>query len=134
MNFLVGLEEVSKGAALMVTWALAMLGGSIALIVSTSYLRPKNLAMRLTYLLFLPGWIFLGLSIYYGDKISRRYMAAKLVSQDNLEQIAKLISQNFGCQRLWLWMGLIIFGVWLFLFLLWWVFGEWTVSGQNNGG
>jgi hypothetical protein len=91
-----------------------------------------NRVMRYIYLLYIPGWLFLGLSIYYGEKISRRFMAAKLVPKENLSKIAKLVSQDFGNQRLMLEIGLLIFALWLVAFLIWWVFGDWSVSGQSK--
>ena len=100
MDFQVGLEQINNGSAGLVTWALAIVAGSVATIVSTSYLRPMNRAMRCIYLLFIPGWLFLGLSIYYGERISRRLMAAKLVPKENLQEIAKLVNLDFGNQRL----------------------------------
>ena len=132
MDFQTGLEQISSGSAVLVTWALAVVAGSVATIVSTSYLRPMNRAMRSIYLLFIPGWLFLGLSIYYGEKISRRYMAAKLVPEENLSKIAKLVNQDFGNQRLMLEIGLLIFALWLVVFLIWWVFGDWSVSSHSK--
>ena len=132
MDFQLGLEQVNNGSALLVTRALAVVAGSVATIVSTSYLKPMNRAMRCIYLLFIPGWFFLGLSIYYGEKISRRYMAAKLVPDENLAKIAKLVNQDFGNQRLMLEIGLLIFALWLVVFLIWWVFGEWSVSSRSE--
>ena len=132
MDFQTGLEQISSGSAVLVTWALAVVAGSVATIVSTSYLRPMNRAMRSIYLLFIPGWLLLGLSIYYGEKISRRYMAAKLVPQENLSKIAKLVNQDFGNQRLMLEIGLLIFALWLIAFLIWWVFGDWSVSDHSK--
>ena len=117
---------------MLITWALAVVGGSIATIVSTSYLRPKKRLIRYAYLLFLPGWIFLGLSIYYGDQISRRYMASMFVSKEKIGEIAKMINQDFGCQRFMLSVGLLIFALWLVLFLLWWVLGDWSVPDQGK--
>ena len=132
MDFQLGLEQVSNGSAQLVTWALAVLAGSVATIVSTSYLRPMIRSVRCIYLLFLPGWFFLGLSIYYGEKISRRYIAAKLVSDENLAKIAKIVNQEFGNQRLMLEIGLLIFALWLIAFLIWWVFGDWSVSDHSK--
>ena len=132
MDFQAGLELVSNGSSVLVTWSLALVAGSVATIVSTSYLRPMNRSMRYIYLLFIPGWFFLGLSIYYGEKISRRYMAAKFVPEENLLKILKLVNQDFGNQRLMLEIGLLVFALWLVTFLLWWVFGNWALKSQQG--
>ena len=132
MDFQVGLEQVNSGSAGLVTWALAVVAGSVATIVSTSYLRPMNRAMRSIYLLFIPGWFFLGLSVYYGERISRRLMAAKLVPRESLSEIARFVNQEFGKQRLMLEIGLLFFALWLVIFLIWWVFGDWSVSNHGK--
>jgi hypothetical protein len=132
MDFQAGLELVSNGSSVLVTWSLAVVAGSVATIVSTSYLRPMNRSMRYIYLLFIPGWLFLGLSIYYGEKISRRYMAAKFVPEENLLKILKLVNQDFGNQRLMLEIGLLVFALWLVTFLIWWVFGNWSLSSHGK--
>jgi hypothetical protein len=134
MDFSIGLEQVSNSSTQLVTWALAIIAGTIATIVSTSYMRPMSKVMRIFYLLYIPGWFFLGYSIYYGDKISRRYIASKLVPEQNVVDIAKCINQDFGCQQLTLKVGLSIFAVWLVAFLIWWVFCNWSVSGDHKEG
>jgi small-conductance mechanosensitive channel len=134
VDFQGGLEQINNGSAGLVTWALALVAGSVATIVSTSYLRSMNRVIRCIYLLFIPGWLFLGLSIYYGERISRRFMASKLVPEENLHKIAKMVNQDFANQRLLLEIGLLIFALWLVIFLIWWVFGDWSVSSQSKEG
>jgi hypothetical protein len=118
-----GIQSVAAGSATMVSWALAVAGGSIVTIVSTSYLRPP-LRMRSVYLLFLPGWLLLGMSTYFGDAISRGYLAAQFVPVDLLPTIARSINHEYVRQQDFLSYGLIVFGLWLVVFLLWWVFDE----------
>ena len=55
MDLLDGLEVVVHGSQLLVTWALMIVAGSIAAIISTSYIRPNNDKVRLIYLLFIKG-------------------------------------------------------------------------------
>ncbi len=100
-----------------------IIAGSIAVIVGTSYLRPKKLLWRLPYLLFIPGWVFIFLSIYNGDNISRRYMAAVLINNDeSLMKIGQAINADYDAQLSNFGYGLIGFAIWLFIFLLWWIF------------
>ena len=69
------LKEVVEFAGGLNQMALAVLGGTIALLLSTSYLRPAGLHMRYTYFLFIPGWICLGASVYFGMVIRQQYLA-----------------------------------------------------------
>lgn len=130
------LKLVAKSSATLITWALSVVGGSVAAIVSTSYLRPKNPKVRLIYLLYLPGWLFLGLSVYFGDRVSRHYVASRFVAAhgsdasayDKVLAIGQKMNADYISQQNMLMLGLLMFGAWLSLFLLWWVFGEWTTN------
>jgi hypothetical protein len=54
------LKEVVEYASSLSQMALAVVGGTIAVLLGTSYLRPAHLLMRAIYFLFLPGWYCLG--------------------------------------------------------------------------
>jgi hypothetical protein len=124
---------MADGSSTLVGWGLTIIAASIITIVSTSYLRPSNKKIRLIYLLFIPGWMFIGLSIYFGNKISRRYIASMLVPRtDIIHEIGNKINTEFSSQLLWFQVGLIFFSIWLLLFLLWWIFGEWSVSTDKT--
>ena len=133
MDLINGLEQVNINSVQLVTWSLAIIAGSVATIVSTSYLRPISKAFRHIYWIFIPGWISLGSSIYYGDKISRRFIASKLVQEQDLMKIATSMNQDYACQRLMLGFGLLLFALWLVAFLCWWIVGNWSVSEEKLG-
>jgi hypothetical protein len=131
-HLITAMKLVGAGSASMVSTGLAIIAGSIATIVSTSYLRPTISNVRLIYLLYLPGWAFIGTSIYYGDTIARRGIAAHFVDSNQLETIAALLNTDYQCQRNLLALGLGAFGIWLVLFLFWWVFGKWTIAKNGD--
>jgi hypothetical protein len=107
------------------TWSLSILAGSILTLISSSYIRPVNKKIRLIYLLFLPGWACLAVSILNNDFINRRVVAAYLTKSDTiLVQIASLINYEFDTQLTFLNLSLCCFGLWLVLFLVWWIFGN----------
>jgi hypothetical protein len=60
------LKVVADGSSQLVTWALALAAASVAAIVGSGYLRPSK-AWRRIYLLFLPAWLFVGISVYFGQ-------------------------------------------------------------------
>ena len=74
-RILEALQAVAARSDAMVEWALLVVAGSIAAIVSTSYIRPQVLRPRLIYLLFIPAWLALAVSLYFGDQVARRHLA-----------------------------------------------------------
>jgi hypothetical protein len=122
-DFSAALQAAVASSSTMVTWALAVGAGSVATIVSTSYLRPRQRWVRLMYLLFPAGWVFLGLSIYYGNAIALGGVAALFGPQEQSRQllIGAHVNTNFISQQITLTVGLAIFGGWLLLYLAWWI-------------
>ena len=76
-------------------WDLLILGGSLVVIVSTSYYRPKTLKVRAAYFLFIPTWLCLAISVYQGIAVQRSYVAYLVASrstppqQHTIDQIAR---------------------------------------------
>lgn len=117
-----GLKAVVESSTSMITWALAVGAGSVATIVSTSYFRPQQRWARIFYLLFPIGWLFLALSIYYGNSIARGGVAAQLVHEDLLVEIGAEMNTAYIHQQWTFGVGLIAFAAWLLLYLLWWIY------------
>lgn len=116
------IKAVADSAQIHITWALSIIGGTVAMILGTSHLRPQLKWVRFAYLLFIPGWILLGISILYGDKVSRGHIAAKFVSSKQIRDIAKTMNANYEIQQSTLMVGTAIFLLWLILYLIWWIF------------
>jgi len=116
-----GVKGMVDDSKTLTSWALTLIGASIAIIVGTGYLRPPG-KMRFIYFLFVPGWLLMGLCVYVGDKISRRSAPAAFTSKyDVLKQTASFINDDFDCQLTFLHVGLLFFLVWLLFFIFWWV-------------
>ncbi|MEN3368716.1 MAG: hypothetical protein V7609_859 [Verrucomicrobiota bacterium] len=119
-----GLLAISGAAATLTGWSLTMLGATVAGIVSSEYLRPAG-RIRFFYLLFLPGWAFLGTSIFYGDKIARRFAACAFTRDQKLmEQIGQSMNSEYAQQRLFFQLAVLVFGLWIISLLIWWVFAR----------
>src|ERR1700677_5028267 len=118
-----GLEAMSEGSATLKTWALSILGGSIAAFVGSDYLKPTGGA-KLIYLAFIPGWALLGISLYFADELSSRFMAIDFAGDDfeRLKYIGSKMNTALLRQKTLLSWALVPFGLWLILFLLWWIF------------
>ncbi|MCX5886063.1 MAG: hypothetical protein NT096_09180 [Proteobacteria bacterium] len=64
--------------------------------------------------------------------MSRGYVAAQFVGEGVLRTIAEKVNGDYGCQQTMLMIGLLTFAVWLVLFLLWWIFGVWTIANRKE--
>jgi hypothetical protein len=115
-------------------WDLLILAGSLVIIISTSYYRPRNKGMRATYFLFLPTWSGLALSIYEGISVQRSYVAYLVASRGTpqpklLAQIAENMTSAIRRQIGWLETALVFAAIWLLIYIAWWVF---TTQSEGN--
>lgn len=118
------LKQIAESSAQLSTSALAVFGGTVAAILGTSYRRPNQLRWRLPFLLFVPGWICLGQSLYLGSVISGRYLAATMVKRSEWMDIAARVNDDYASQHDWLLASLVFFGAWLVVYLLYWVLAD----------
>ena len=116
-------------------WDLLIVAGSMVVIVSTTYYRPATRKMRLAYLVFLPAWAGLALSIYQGIRIQGSYVAylvaARYKNQKLIEAIAGKINDYTQLQIRYLEFALLCLALWLVAYILWWIFTE---QAQTSGG
>jgi hypothetical protein len=122
-----GLKFLEAGIALATTlnsWALVMVGGSILAILSTSYYRPKRLLFRASYLIFVPAWVFLSLSLRAGTRVQGVYLAAMYSHHPNMDKLRDAQNADLVSQQQFMWLGLGTFGLWIVLYLAWWIFNQ----------
>jgi hypothetical protein len=130
MDFQPGLKAIVDSSGTMVSWALAVLGGSVVALLSTSYERPKTRRGRAMYLLFPPAWVLLGASVYCGKQITQRFVAAQLSPDlENVRKILKHMNVDYLHQSGFLISGLAILLVWLLWFVTWWI---WVAPGTST--
>ena len=111
---------VAASAELHITWALSLLGASVATIVGTSHVSPARKLHRAIYLLFVPAWISLACSIWHGDLVARGRLAA-FFGPDK-RGILQAMNSDYNTQQWTLMLGVGFFTSWLALYLLWWIF------------
>jgi hypothetical protein len=114
-------------------WSLLIIGGSLVIIVSTSYYRPANSRVRAAYFLFVPSWLCLAISIYQGIRVQRSYVAYLVGSRQGpnaqlSNQIAETMADATRKQILSLQIALVFVGIWLVIYVFWWV-----MSAQPGG-
>lgn len=123
IDFVSALKIIADNSQTLITWSLSIIAGSVIAVVGTSYLRPEHLYLRIIYLLFIPGWSFLALSIHKGHKISRHYIASIFSQQqDILIEIGRSINTCYKKQINYFEKALIFFAIWIVIFLLGWIF------------
>jgi hypothetical protein len=126
------LKHVMDNSSQLISWALSIGGGTVAVIVSTSYRRPDSLPWRLPYLLFIPGWICIGYSLYLGNNLVGKYLASTMVRQEQIEIIGSQVNNIYADQRAYLLYSLVFFGLWLLIYMLSWIFSESLYTGGKN--
>lgn len=117
-------EAAVSLAQSLTQWAYLIMGGSILVLVGNSYHRPSTRTVRSMYFLFVPGWICLGTSIYKGIQVQRAYLAFLMLSHPDLAASKLAINNDAYGQIMWMEWGLSILGVWLLVYLFWWVYGK----------
>lgn len=130
VDIMMGLEAAAAQANLLTTWTLAIIGGSIIALLQTSYLRPGNWRTRIAYLLFIPGWYFLGKSIYYGSEVRAVHLAGLFAPNLNENELLTQVGIDAANQSSNLHLGLLMFGVWLALYLAWWIYTDKPGTGD----
>ncbi len=117
-----GLGEVAEHANKLGDWALAVFAGSVAVLIGTSYLQPQQTMVRIMYLLFIPGWGFMGLSLYSAKEVSQGYLASLLMGAEFIEETASCLNDAYARQLDYLEMATVFFSLWLVIFVFWWIF------------
>jgi hypothetical protein len=107
-------------------WSLLIIGGSLIMVVSTSYRRPQNRKVRAAYFLFIPMWCCLAMTIYQGIVVQRSYVAYLVASrstptQQTLNGIAESITNATRNQIIALESALLIGALWLLIYIVWWI-------------
>ena len=118
------LEAATAMANTLISWAYAMIAGSIIALLGTGYYRPAGRRTRLAYLAFLPAWLFLFRSIQSGTKIQGYYLGALLSKKPNFERLLVQVNDQALAQSDLMRYGLICFGLWLIVYLFWWIFNN----------
>lgn len=125
-RFFKTIESIENGSNKIISWSLSIVGGTLLVILSENYIKPDYQLYKLAYLLFGVGWILIGISIYNGRNITNSKMAAVLFDQkeENLKKILKNVNRYYSRQLCFFYWSLSVFGLWLILYLMWWIFGS----------
>lgn len=114
-------EAASDYSATLTGWALLILGGSVVALLQRSYLRPESRLVRFTYLLFVIGWGFLARSIYFGTRVQQVSLSFLFQKTPDFKELRSAINLDLLKQVHSLEYGLAAFGIWLSVYLAWWI-------------
>jgi hypothetical protein len=119
-----GVKEIVDQSNKAVNWCLCLAGGSIATLLGSIYIRPIGKKMKLSYFLFLLGWIFLGIAFKYGSDLGSESVnaAVEKTSESRSVDLIVQIHNDYSSQLSYFNLALYILGVWLTIYLLWWIF------------
>jgi hypothetical protein len=123
-------EAAQSLAQSLSQWGLLIIGGSLVVVVSTSYRRPQNPKVRAAYLLFIPMWCCLAVSVYQGINVQRSYVAYLVASraatpnQQTINSIAESITNATRYQILSLEIALLFGALWLLIYIVWWIYSK----------
>ena len=122
-EILQGLKTVSDYSKQIEVWAISIFGGSLLVLMGTSYDRPKNRKEKMFYLIFVPSWFFLGLSVYESNYLQRLVLGA-LFSENHEVLISKVSAVNsiFANQQDYFYLSLATLVLWILWYLIWWIF------------
>jgi hypothetical protein len=123
-------EAATALASTLTGWAFVMIGGSILAVLGTGYYRPAALWVRCSYLAFVPAWFFLSSSVYAGTRVQGVYLAALYSAHPDVATLKSTVNEDAISQIQRMGIGLACFGVWLTLYLLWWIFH--TEAGKDE--
>ncbi len=115
------LEVALSFSQTLAGWAFLIIAGSVLILVGTEYHRPDRTWVRASYFAFVPGWIELARSVYSGIQAHGVYVGYLLSKHpDFLDSRTKMNDFAYD-QRQQFEIGLVFFGIWLILYLVWWV-------------
>jgi len=120
------LKTVNEESNRITGWSLLIIGGSLLAILDKDYLKIDG-CFKWIYFLYILGWLLLCLSVYWGQKVTRSYLASLFVSKEFIDKTAEQANICFNRQISWFIAGVIVFSLWMVCFLLLWIFNAKTI-------
>lgn len=120
------IKAIEKSSGKIITWSLSIIGGSFLAIISDEYIHPEARQFKYPYFIFIIGWSCIAKSIYHGFNISGYSSAAErnLIDFELLQAGCSSCHDEFIIQLKWFKWGLSAFGIWLLLYLCWWILAD----------
>lgn len=114
-------------------WTVAILGGSVGLLLSTSNRRPRDWRVRLGYFIFVPAWGLLLYSMQMALDVQGNVLAFSRLANPNVAATLAELNDHLYSQIHYLEIALEILCSWLLLYLCWWIFSRDEESAAGRG-
>jgi hypothetical protein len=115
------LEATVSYAQSLTQWALLIVAGTAVILIGSEYHRPSSRPLLFTYFLFIPGWISLILSMYKGARVQQVYLAYLWTAKPDWTKSMSSVNTDALWQIRGMQTGVAVFGVWLLVYLFYWV-------------
>lgn len=115
------LKTVNEESNRITGWSLLIIGGSLLAILGKDYMKIDG-GLKWIYFLYILGWLALCLSVYWGQRVTRSYLASLFVSKEFIDRTAEQTNICFRRQINWFIAGVIVFALWMICFLVLWIF------------
>lgn len=102
--------------------SIAVLGGTVLLVIGSSLRRPQGLRARIGFLWLVPAWLLLGSSIHKSFVVNQHYLAIVVSAKSDVLKALGNINAAVSTQIDHAMMALALVGIWLVSYLIWWVF------------
>jgi hypothetical protein len=116
-----GFEAAVSYSQSLTQWALLLLGGTVLLLLGTSYYRPGNRFVLYSYLLFVPSWGCLGVSMWHGTRVAQAYLAYLWFRHVTAREIKIAINHDLLWQGGAMECALAVLTLWMLVYLYWWI-------------
>lgn len=114
------LKAVNDESNRLISWSLLIIGGSLLAFLHKDYMKWVTW-YRYFYFIYILGWFSMCLSIYWGQHITRNYLASMFVDSEKVREISRIAGKRLNRQLTWFMAGVIIFAIWIVLFLTTWI-------------
>ncbi len=121
-----GFEVAVSYSQSLTQWSLLLFGGTVLLVLGTSYYRPDRRWVLWSYFLFVPSWACLGASMVYGTKVLQSYLAYLWFQKVTALEIKSAMNHYLLRQRGAMEIALLVLAAWLSIYLYWWILGKKT--------
>jgi hypothetical protein len=118
-----GLKAVTDISVSLNGWALLILGGTLAVMLSNSYRKPP-FPYRLIFLIVFPSLGCLIYALERGSHVQATYAALLLRPRTDAVAHQQFSEANtaLAAQVQWFEIAVVLLAIWLALYLIWWIF------------
>jgi hypothetical protein len=115
------LEAVGTFSQNLSQWCFVIIGATVLCLLEKSGPWGKHRFVRLCYVLFLPAWIGLCSSIYFGTRVQNAYLSYVLVPSNTISDTIAVLNSDLNCQTKSMMWGLMFLALWLVCIWLGWL-------------